>query len=332
MGIAAVGGGSLVKWSLMAGTSLLALLGLSVSARADVVTVLSDRVAGSGSFTAPDSAVYDIFALGGQGGGNLTGGGRGGYGAQVGGQIFLTAGQTLQLLIGGPGAYASGTGGGGGGGGTFVIGASNTTLLVAGGGGGAGGFGYANGGFGQQAAHGTSGTAGSGGNAGSGGSAGAGGQAGTVAGAGGGGGGLSGNGTALGGSGNGGAGAGFGNGGTGGAAGGSGSNGYAGAGGIGGGGGGGYSATGGGGGGGGGFSGGGGAGGYGGGLGGGGGGGGASYINPLLTVLADNPNANIGNGYVLIKEEPAATPEPATLGLVGTGIGALLTARRKRRT
>jgi hypothetical protein len=103
------------------------------------------------------SGVYDITAYGAEGGasGNDH---AGGFGAAIGGDIYLAAGTQLELAVGGaglPGAApssdgtggAAGYGGGGGGGGSFVIesydGATHSlvdsVLGVAGGGGGGGG-------------------------------------------------------------------------------------------------------------------------------------------------------------------------------------------------
>ncbi|MGH7010221.1 MAG: hypothetical protein ACREEX_05230, partial [Caulobacteraceae bacterium] len=95
------------------------------------------------TYTVSKSGIFDITAWGGQGGGW---GGQGadidgGWGAQIGGEVTLSAGETLLLVVGaagvGPGDY-----GASGGGGSFVaLGAtpaSSTPLVVAGGGGGAG--------------------------------------------------------------------------------------------------------------------------------------------------------------------------------------------------
>lgn len=100
----------------------------------------------SGSITQYDvttSGIYDITAFGAQGGnGNGNGFGSGGAGAEIGGDISLTSGQILQILVGGMGGEVKGGGWGGGGGGSFVaLGNSvstSTPLVVAGGGGGAG--------------------------------------------------------------------------------------------------------------------------------------------------------------------------------------------------
>jgi len=136
------------------------------------------------SFTAETTGTYDITAYGGQGGqGGVSFnpvGGTGGLGAEIGGDFSLTAGEILQIVVGGAG-YGNGNGAGGGGGGSFVIetfdgtSAVDTPLLIAGGGGG-GGFnnnkpGYQGGG-GQVGGSGQTGSYG-GGAGGSGGSGGA---------------------------------------------------------------------------------------------------------------------------------------------------------------
>ncbi|HEY4173505.1 MAG TPA: Hint domain-containing protein [Rhodopila sp.] len=97
--------------------------------------------------TIQTTGTYDITAFGGQGGqggsGTPGGGGTGGLGAEIGGTFSLTAGEVLQIVVGGYGR-GGGNGGGGGGGGSFVIetfngvSAVDTPLVIAGGGGGGG--------------------------------------------------------------------------------------------------------------------------------------------------------------------------------------------------
>ena len=75
-------------------------------------------------WTATTSGVYSFVVDGGQGGmGNNT---YGGYGAEVTGDVFVSAGETLDLLVGGGGFSGNccGIAGGGGGGGSFVYEAS----------------------------------------------------------------------------------------------------------------------------------------------------------------------------------------------------------------
>jgi hypothetical protein len=262
---------------------------------AEIVTISFEPM--EQQFTAPYTALYQVVAYGAQGGKiSFSGGGaQGGTGAIVGASFSLTAGETLDVFVGGMGGLNDDSGGGGGG--TWVAldnsGTPGTLLLVAGGGGGA-----ANNGGGGNAMSGNSGPAG-----GSGGSS----DAGLFGGAGGGGGYQSDGG-------NGGSGS-IESGACGGLdfptlAGGCGG-GEGGAGGYGGGGGGALSAGGGGGG----YSGGAGANGD-----GGGGQGGGSYYD--LTLAGDpfeqvDSMGNTGNGQVVI----TATPEPGSFGLIAlTGL------------
>ena len=230
-------------------------------------------------FTVAASGEYDLVLDGAQGGNGYMG--VGGDGAAVGGDIYLQAGEKLEIVVGGVGANGNYSGGGGGGSFVFEVGAGGDELLaVAGGGGGGGSFG--GGGVGIA----TKGTGGQGGGI----SAGAGGAPGVAGGGGryGGGGGYSGGG--------GGTAGGVGGGGVS-----PGSNFLGGAGTGLGGGGGGF-----GGGGGGGYSGGGGGGGYGGGGGGGfgggsGGGGGGSFLDTaLFTNVTETNAANAGSGLVTL--------------------------------
>jgi hypothetical protein len=279
----------------------------AVSNGAGVLTVGETSIVAT--ITINTSGTYYIDADGAQGGaGHLTGGTHGGgLGAAVGGDIFLTAGTTLEIVVGAEGLAAGyifgGDGGGGGGGGTYVFEGSDTAanlLAVAGGGGGGA---YGGGGSGGQAStHGAAGAGGGQGGAGLHGGDGGGAAGNTTPWGGGGGGFTGGNGAAGGPSGptgfpgtvatggfhfQGGAGSNFstaagqffdtgGNGGFGG-------------------------------GGGGGIAGGGGGGGYGGGGGGGlsGGGGGGSYLSTSLSNTTESGGAHSGDGLVTITLEPA---------------------------
>ena len=145
--------------------------------------------------TVAKTGIYDITAYGGAGGSGLNPAG-GGLGAEASGDVKLTAGETLDIVVGGQGANRgpyNGQGAGGGGGGSFVLetagGGGYTPLVIAGGGGGAK--------FAEAAGPGQATTAGQSGTgldsyAGSGGSAGGGGGPGSYSGGsnGGGGGGL----------------------------------------------------------------------------------------------------------------------------------------------
>jgi hypothetical protein len=125
---------------------------------------------------------YDITAYGAEGGNSTIGAlASGGEGAEIGGNVTLTAGEELEVIVGRSGSSG---GAGVGGDGTFVfedVGGVLTPLVVAGGGGGAGG---AEGGEnGNTATSGTSGNSPSGTDIGSGGSGG--GDGGSIAGGGG---------------------------------------------------------------------------------------------------------------------------------------------------
>src|SRR5882672_3191616 len=106
---------------LLAAASLLALFAWDPAARATsfVFTGSPD------TFTAPVTGTYRILAFGAQGGfGGIS---PVGLGAEIGGEFSLTAGEVLQIAVGGSGAGGTG-GGAGGGGGSFVVGPSNTKL------------------------------------------------------------------------------------------------------------------------------------------------------------------------------------------------------------
>ena len=115
--------------------------------RKGIIQVGTYSFSGSPVFvTVATTGTYDINAFGAQGGASTAGGNyslsAGGDGAEEGGSITLTAGEKLEIFVGGAGLAATSTNnGGGGGGGTFVF--ANTgsagayqALLVAGGGGG----------------------------------------------------------------------------------------------------------------------------------------------------------------------------------------------------
>lgn len=103
---------------------------------------LKDQVISEGGiqiWTVPNTGKYSIQAFGAQGGGNY-----GGKGAIIKGDITLTKGDKLKILVGQRGTNAVGqqsgsNHGGGGGGGTFITTTNNTPIIVAGGGGGGSG-------------------------------------------------------------------------------------------------------------------------------------------------------------------------------------------------
>jgi hypothetical protein len=119
-----------------------AAFGLATSAQA---TTTFSYTGAMQTYTVATTGVYDITLAGGQGGANWYGGG--GLGAVVGGDVTLTAGTTLDIVVGGqgingqsyPGAWASS-----GGGGSFLLTSGGALLAVAGGGGGSD-LGYGNG-------------------------------------------------------------------------------------------------------------------------------------------------------------------------------------------
>jgi PEP-CTERM motif len=125
-----------IKLPLSTGT---ALLGLAATGSAACAEPIDFNYTGSlVDFTVPTTGTYQILAFGAQGGsvpfGNATG--PGGLGAEIGGDFSLSAGEVLQIAVGGAGT--NGSGGGGGGGGSFVVGPGNMPFVIAGGGGGGG--------------------------------------------------------------------------------------------------------------------------------------------------------------------------------------------------
>jgi hypothetical protein len=152
------------KAFLLAGASALAILASAAEANAETFTI-----PGFASFIASMTGVYVVDVLGASGGNSTLFETLGARGAEVSGDIFLTAGEDLTLFVGGQGD--SRPAGGGGGGGSFVFDGKDV-LAVAGGGGGAA---FTRGGPGQA---GTSGQAGAGPTAGAGGVGGSGGGAG----------------------------------------------------------------------------------------------------------------------------------------------------------
>jgi hypothetical protein len=129
------------------------------------------------TYTAPLTGLYEIIAAGAEGGQAASRGfGPGGSGAVLSGDVMLTAGTTLDVVVGGQGETGEYSGGGGGGSFVYFPGATQP-LIAAGGGGGA----WASGGFNAQT--GTTGGSSGGANAGAGGVGGQGGGGGSFGGA-----------------------------------------------------------------------------------------------------------------------------------------------------
>jgi hypothetical protein len=131
---------------LLTGTAFLVLAASHPAAKADPIVFDFPYTGSLVTFTVPTTDTYQILAFGAQGGPGISLlPARGGRGAEIGGDFGLTAGESLQIAVGGVGgdgttAHDAPLGprslGGGGGGGSFVVGPGNTPLVIAGGGGG----------------------------------------------------------------------------------------------------------------------------------------------------------------------------------------------------
>jgi hypothetical protein len=132
----------MMKQPLLGAMALLAVAGSCSAARA--VPFDFTYTGSLVTFTVPTTDTYQILAFGAQGGsGTFCAAacfvGAGGKGAEIGGSFSLTAGEVLQIAVGGMGSDSLPLEeGGGGGGGGFVVGPGNTPLVIAGGGGGGG--------------------------------------------------------------------------------------------------------------------------------------------------------------------------------------------------
>src|SRR5262245_11576258 len=100
-----------MKKPLLAGTAFLAITLSHPAAHADPIVFDFTYTGSLVTFTVPTTDTYQILAFGAQGG---AGGGFGGRGAEIGGDVSLTAGEMLQIAVGGAGMSN------GGGGGSFV--------------------------------------------------------------------------------------------------------------------------------------------------------------------------------------------------------------------
>jgi hypothetical protein len=123
-----------MRRGLVAGLGFLAFAGLASAAHAQRFEF--DYTGSLVKFTVPFDGTYQIVAFGAQGGNVSLQGvvGPGGLGAQISGNFSLTAGEVLQIAVGGAGSGGNAAGGGG----SFVVGPGDTPLVVAGGGGGGG--------------------------------------------------------------------------------------------------------------------------------------------------------------------------------------------------
>jgi hypothetical protein len=113
-----------------------AVLILSVAAAPAFASTTYSYTGGGQTFTVPITGAYTIVAYGAQGGASSLY--SGGLGAEIGDTFDLTAGDVLQIDVGGTGS-AGPSGAGGGGGGSFVVDTTDGAILVIAGGGGGGG-------------------------------------------------------------------------------------------------------------------------------------------------------------------------------------------------
>ena len=125
-----------MKQLLIAGTAFLALGVSHPAAEAEPIVFDFTYTGSLVTFMVLTTDTYQILAFGAQGGRGGVNGGAGGRGAEIGGNFNLTAGEMLEIAVGGAGLPMSS--GFGGGGGSFVVGSGNTPLIIAGGGGGGG--------------------------------------------------------------------------------------------------------------------------------------------------------------------------------------------------
>jgi hypothetical protein len=104
--------GKSMKPLLLSGASLLAILAAAASASAATTTF--SYTGAVVDFTAPTTGDYEITAYGAQGGGSeQISHATGGKGAEIRGTFTLTAGEILEIAVGGVGGGARYSGGGG---------------------------------------------------------------------------------------------------------------------------------------------------------------------------------------------------------------------------
>ena len=124
---------------LLAGAAVTALVATSVIASpARARGVLFLTVPGNYQCVA-DSTSVEVEMAGANGAADGSGTNPGGFGANVGGTLTVTAGETLFITVGSAGTPAANATGGGGGGGYTSVADGSGPLVVAGGGGGGGG-------------------------------------------------------------------------------------------------------------------------------------------------------------------------------------------------
>ncbi len=123
---------SALKQAMLTGTVVVALVATPGLAAAGIVLSYTGSLQ---TYTVATTGSYQIAAYGAQGASGATNH-VGGKGAFVSGIFQLTAGELLQIAVGGMGLGQGSQSNGGGGGGSFLVDPLNNPLLIAGGGGG----------------------------------------------------------------------------------------------------------------------------------------------------------------------------------------------------
>ncbi len=114
---------------LLAGTSLLALAAASIPG-ADAAPITFTPTGGLQTYAVATTSLYDILAVGAQGGASDANFARGGYGEQVSDAFYLAVGDVLTIAGGGAGLNGFTEGGAGGGGGTVGSGGSGSVVIT----------------------------------------------------------------------------------------------------------------------------------------------------------------------------------------------------------